>query len=197
MSTGIARQAGMAWLIDVAGAHAVAGLEFRGCRRRPLVAAAREGFRRVRRRECALHRFGRMERMTGRELVIADEAELQAQIRKAELPLLVIAAVEIDVRRQRFAGVPADIDVPQAEIAHGAVHGEDTAFPRRVEHRLIRLGLDLAETVHAAHVMDAVHGAAPGAWARPVPIIESRVTRVASFSSLQPAVPAGRIGTTR
>ena len=32
--------------------------------------------------------------------------------------------------------------------------------------------------------------------ARPVPIIESRVTSSASFSSLQPSVPAGRIGST-
>ena len=53
------------------------------------------------------------------------------------------------------------------------------------------------EAVQAAHVVDAVHGAAPATRARPVPIMESRVTRLASFSSLQPSVPSGRIGTTR
>ena len=139
--------------------------------------------------------------VAGGKLVVADEAELHAQILEAELPFLVVAAAEIDMRRQRLAGEPADVDVPQAEIAHGAVHGENAAFPRRVEHRLVRLGLDLAEAVHAAHVVDAVHGAAPlgasGVRARPVPIMASRVTRVASLSSLQPSVPAGRIGTTR
>ena len=41
-----------------------------------------------------------------------------------------------------------------------------------------------------AHVVRAVHST-------PVPIIESRVTSPASRSSLQPSVPAGRIGTTR
>ena len=35
-----------------------------------------------------------------------------------------------------------------------------------------------------------------GLSGRPVPIIESRVTRSASLSSLQPSVPAGRIGST-
>ncbi len=136
--------------------------------------------------------------MAGSKLVVADEAELHAQIFEAELPFPVIAAGEIDVRRQRFAGEPADIDVPQAEVPHGAIHGEDAAFPRRVEHRLVRLGLDLAEALHAAHVVHAVHGAAlSGARARPVPIMASRLTRVASLSSLQPSQPAGRIGTTR
>src|SRR5882762_7611715 len=101
------------------------------------------------------------------------------------------------MRRQRLAREPADIDRPQAEIAQGAVHGEDTAFPRRMEHRLIRLGLDLAEAVHAAHVMDPVHGAAPGAPARPVPIMESGERRRAAIPSLQSAMPAAPNGTAR
>src|SRR6202042_2468741 len=116
-------------------------------------------------------------------------------------PFPVIAAAEIDVRRQRLAGKPADVDVPQAERAHGAVHRQRTAFPWRVEYRLVGLRLDGTEAVHAAHVVDAVHVAAasaisPGASARPVPIMALRVTRRASFSSSQPAAPAGRIGTT-
>ena len=36
-----------------------------------------------------------------------------------------------------------------------------------------------------------------GGFGKPVPIMESRVTSSASFSSLQPSVPAGRIGITR
>src|SRR3954462_4426250 len=66
-----------------------------------------------------------------------------------------------------------------------------------MKHRLVRLGLDLAEPVHAAHVVHAVHDGAPGVFGNPVPIMESRVTSSASCSSLQPPVPAGRIGTTR
>jgi nitrile hydratase len=52
--------------------------------------------------------------------------------------------------------------------------------------------------VLAAEILAAVHFAMSfGDFGKPVPIIESRVTRSASFSSLQPSVPAGRIGTTR
>src|SRR6185437_9591148 len=62
---------------------------------------------------------------------------------------------------------------------------------------LVRLRLDRTEAVHAAHVMNAVHDkASAGGFGSPVPIIESRVTSVASFSALQPSVPAGRIGST-
>ncbi len=88
--------------------------------------------------------------------------------------------------------------------AHGAVHRQRPAFPRRVEHRLVGLRLDRAEAVHAAHVVYAVHFAGSfatlfatlfAAWAgvsaRPVPIMALRVTRLASFSSLQPSVPGG------
>ena len=53
-------------------------------------------------------------------------------------------------------------------------------------------------TRHAAHVLRAVHQATScGCFGRPVPIMLSRVTRSASRSSLQPSVPAGRIGSTR
>jgi hypothetical protein len=62
---------------------------------------------------------------------------------------------------------------------------------------LILLRLDFAEAVHAAYVVDTVHHAtAPGCFAKPVPIMLSRVTSPASFSSLQPSVPLGRIGRT-
>src|ERR1700694_1481382 len=66
-----------------------------------------------------------------------------------------------------------------------------------MKHRLVRLGLNLAEAVHAAHVVHAVHDGAPGVFGNPVPIIESRVTSSASCGSLQPPVPSGRIGSTR
>src|SRR5450631_3640388 len=146
-----------------------------------------------------------MQGAAGGELVLADETVLHRQVLQAERPFPVVAAAEIDVRRQGLPGEPTDVDVPQAEIAHGAVHREDAAFPRRVEHRLVGLRLDRTEALHAAHVVDAVHVAAlfatwfatsAGVSARPVPIMALRVTRLASFSSLQPSVPAGRIGTT-
>src|SRR5207237_7389281 len=57
--------------------------------------------------------------------------------------------------------------------------------------------LDLAEAVHAAHVVHAVHDRACAAdRGRPVPIMLSRVTSAASSCSLHPSVPAGRCGST-
>ena len=82
--------------------------------------------------------------------------------------------------------------------AHRERERERAALPLGVEDGLVGLGLDRPEAVHAAHVVDAVHDAtASGRAARPVPIIESRVTSAARSSSLQPSVPSGRIGTTR
>src|SRR5215468_5565668 len=108
MSAGIARQAGMAGRIDVAGAHAVAWRKFRRCRRRPVETAATKGFRCVRGGQHALDWFGRMEGAAGRELFISYESELYAQIFEAEGAFLVVAAAEIDMRRQRLAREPAD-----------------------------------------------------------------------------------------
>src|ERR1700737_821078 len=76
-------------------------------------------------------------------------------------------------------------------------HRPHAGLPFGVKHRLVRLGLDLAETIHAAHVVHAVHDGAPGFFGNPVPIIESRVTSSASWLSFQPSLPSGRFGTPR
>src|ERR1700712_4601666 len=89
------------------------------------------------------------------------------------------------------------VDVPRASVAHGALHRQHAALPGRLEWRVPLFDLDLAEAVHAAHVVNAVHHFAPGLSGSPVPIIESRVTRSASLSSLQPSVPAGGAGAGR
>ena len=61
-----------------------------------------------------------------------------------------------------------------------------------------RLGNDGAEPHHPAEILRAVHDATcSGESASPVPIMLSRVTRLARRSSLQPSVPSGRIGRTR
>jgi len=113
-------------------------------------------------------------------------------------PLLVVGAGQVDRRRHLFDGVAAGIDGPGAEDADGAAHRQHAPLPAVMKDRLIGLGLDLAEAVHAAHIVNAVHQATSlGFFGRPVPTIESRVMSLASRSSLQPSVPAGRIGTTR
>src|ERR1700736_138492 len=101
------------------------------------------------------------------------------------------------MRRQCFAIEARRIDVEGAGGAHRAYHRQHAALPFGMKHRLVRLGLDLAETIHAAHVVDAIHDGAPGFFGNPVPIMESRVTSSASCCSLQPSVPWGRIGSTK
>src|SRR5262249_32293375 len=52
--------------------------------------------------------------------------------------------------------------------------------------------------IHSAHVVNAVHQVASlGFFGIAVPIMQSRVTNLASWASIQPSVSAGRIGTTR
>src|SRR5665213_1879795 len=118
-------------------------------------------------------------------------------MREPEEPFLVVRDGKIFYRRHCLERGTRHIDRPQPGKSHGALHRQDAALPWRVEHRLVGFGLDRAEAVHPAHVVNRIHGAASsGRLASPVPIMLSRVTSVASRSSLQPSVPAGRIGTT-
>ena len=95
------------------------------------------------------------------------------------------------MRRQRLAIEARGVDVERAGRAHRAHQRHHARLPCGVKHRLVRLGLDLAEAVHAAHVVHAVHDGAPGVFGNPVPIIESRVTSSASCC-LAPALGAVR-----
>ena len=50
-----------------------------------------------------------------------------------------------------------------------------------MKYRLVGLGLDFAKSVHSAHIVNAVHQATSlGFFARPAPIMLSRVTNAAS-----------------
>ena len=84
-----------------------------------------------------------------------------------EQPFPVIGTGEINVGRQRLAIEARSIDVERAGRAHRTHHRQHAAFPFGVEHRLVRLRLDLAEAVHAAHVVHAVHDGAPGVFGNP------------------------------
>src|SRR5579872_2393733 len=101
------------------------------------------------------------------------------------------------MRGQPFLRKTRHVDVKCAGRTHRADHRQHAALPFFVKWPLVGFDFDLAETIHAAHVVHAVHEGAPGVLGNPVPIIESRVTSSASCSSLQPSVPLGRIGNTR
>ena len=61
------------------------------------------------------------------------------------------------MRRQHLDSVAALVDVPGPDGAHHAAVGHDLAFPFLVEDRANIDGIDRAEAVHPAHVMNAVH----------------------------------------
>ena len=92
------------------------------------------------------------------------------------------------------------VDVPLSQHARCQGHGENSPFPIVMKNRLFRLGLrvDRTETLAAAEIVPSPHGATcSGGSAGSTPIIEFRVTSLRNCSTLQPSVPAGRIGTTR
>src|SRR5262249_34153340 len=131
------------------------------------------------------------------EFVDADEALAQQVLLHPQRPALVIGGREIDRGRQHLLRGARHVDVPGTRVGYGALHCQHASLPGGVEHRLVRLRLHRPEAVHAAHVMYAVHDDSPaGRFGWPVPIMQSRVTRSANRSSLQPSVPAGRMGTT-
>ena len=82
---------------------------------------------------------------------------------------------------------------PTGPKSGGQVESEGFGLPIGMEDRFVGLLDNRAEPVSAAHVVRTVHGATTTS----VPIIELRLTMSASCSSLQPSVPAGRIGRTR
>src|SRR5579872_5592052 len=122
-----------------------------------------------------------------------DQAALDQHVPQAERPPLVIRGLQIDFRRKILDRRARLVDVPEPRKAHRAIQREAAAFPFFMERRLVRFRPHRPEAVHAAHVVNAVHGGGSGS---PVPTMQSRVTSVASFSSLQPSVPGGRMGTT-
>src|SRR5205807_8873155 len=117
---------------------------------------------------------------------------------QAAQPLLVVSRGEVFGRRDPLARVAPHVDVPLAMVAAGEIESVHARLPLGVDHRLVLLDFDRTHAVHAAHVLDAVHGLLrSGALTCATPIIASRVTIAASSSSLQPSVPAGRSGSTR
>jgi hypothetical protein len=51
----------------------------------------------------------------------------------------------------------ANINIPPTPGSHRTPQGEHTGFPWMVKYRLTRFFLDRAHSVHATHVVNAVH----------------------------------------
>ena len=72
--------------------------------------------------------------------------------------MLVVGPAQVGGRRHQLAQVAEPVDRGPGRGGHGPPDAEHPALPRLVEDRLVGLGGDRPEAVHAAHVMDAVHG---------------------------------------
>src|SRR5207244_10299090 len=103
---------------------------------------------------------------------------------QARYPDLVVTAGEIFRWRQALTRCAGLIEIPQAGAAHRQRQRKRAALPCFVKSRLVGLGRDRSEILHAAHVVHAVHARSAssrtGGWGRPIPIMESRVTSAAS-----------------
>src|SRR5262249_10321158 len=110
-------------------------------------------------------------------------------------------------------GVPDLVDEVRLEVAprearvvaHRDGHAEDAALPRLVEDQLAVLPRQRRGAFHVGDLSagDGVHArlpqraAAAGGLTTATPIIASRLTSLASWSSPRRSVPAGRSGRTR
>src|SRR5262245_58275799 len=100
--------------------------------------------------------------------------------------------------RTRLNLMTARIDIPLTPRADRTIDRIHAAFPRRMKYGFVLLSLNRTHALHSTHVMNAVHGLPPdGTDTLATPIIESRVTRAASSSSVSFCVSAGRSGSTR
>src|SRR5688572_20778670 len=178
----IARQTRVRPWMNIFRAHAIADFELRGRRRRTAVRSTFRDLFHIGKREWAASQiFSWTQRPPGGDFVGVDEAALDQQVLIAQKPFLVVGAGQIERGRHQFNGITAGVDGPGAEYADGTAHRQHASFPRMMKYRLVGLGLDFAKPVHAAHIVNAVHQATSlGFFARPAPIMLSRVTNVAS-----------------
>ena len=86
------------------------------------------------------------------------------------------------------------VDRPALTRGRRLLHGEVADLPVGVNDLVVRLTDDRAEALAAAEIVNAVHQAVArlGERSRSVPIIELRVTRLASAPSSQSSTPFGR-----
>src|SRR5262249_22995857 len=135
-------------------------------------------------------------RLAAGELCRGDHATFHKQ-RFADIqPVLEITQPQVVDGPNQIDLVPVRVDIPLARGPQHLLNSVHPAFPRRMKDRRVLLMLDRTHVLHAAQVMDAVHGVSPGRAARATPIMESRVTSVASSSSFRCSVPGGRSGST-
>ena len=113
--------------------------------------------------------------------------------------MIIIGPRQIIDRIGKLAAMAEPVDRPILTRGRRLLHGEVADLPLGVDDLVVGLADDGAETLAPAEIVNAVHQAVArlGDRSRSVPIIELRVTRLASAASSQSSTPFGRSGTTR
>ncbi len=163
LPTGIARQPRVPDRMSVARHDGVARREARRGRRRRL---GRRLYCR-RRARCAAHarQLGVVmlaeERDPRLQFIAVNEPLLDRVAHHRRQPTLVVRRPQVFRRGHAFDAMAERVDVVVSRTTQEPIEAKHAAFPCGVEDRLILLALDRAEAVHAAEVVDAVHGALP------------------------------------
>src|SRR5882757_9338852 len=140
---------------------------------------------------------GSLQRLSLTKFRGVDGAALQRQSFERGQPNLVVG--EIGIIREGLARRSAVVDTPEAGGPHRERQRQNARFPGRVKQLAHGLGQHWAWIGAAPEigVRSITHTPLPGGSAKPVPIMESRVTRFARSASSRWALPSGRRGITR
>ena len=96
-------------------------------------------------------------RLAARKLLGRDHAGFQQRLLGDVDPLLVVVLRQIEIWPQRLAQIAEAVDGEAGGEGHDLQEAAGPALPRLMKRRLVALGVDRAEAVHAAQVVDRVH----------------------------------------
>ena len=148
--------------MDIACTHSITNFEAGRGLRGPLIGAAHQRCTHlVRTQRRARQGLGRSLGMAAGQFSSADEACLQKQRLRPQMPFPVIGAGEVNLRRQTFDAIAPLVDVPDARRHQRPADSHYAALPDIVKRRLVGWRHHGAKAVHAAHIVDAVHGVHP------------------------------------
>src|SRR5271157_5835752 len=154
----VARQPGMTGRMYVARAHALAHLEAWEHRNIPACGPAMRKNRKHLIGSKRRSRFRRIQNsLPSLKLSACHQAALDQEFNQPRNPFLVIAHPQIFSGGDQLPLVTRAVEGPFSPGSHCQRQRECASLPALVEHRLLVLGLDRAQAMHATHVMDAVH----------------------------------------
>ena len=139
-------------------------------------------------------RFGRC---WSAQITVMDQPLCDQQIDKGCHPKFKIGQWSGATCSDRFPGMAGFVEGPLTECSRRDGDRQHPCMPCCLECGGLPATRDRLSDMAAADIMRAIQHGSAGERGCPVPIMLSRVTRLASSPSVHPSVPGGRIGTTR